>query len=65
MTDEELIAAANERRVKRLIKQAKAEAYKEFTEMLRNLDFEIRDGKVSFDWKDFNNLLKEMEGGLL
>ena len=40
----------------------KAEAYKECVEMLRNLDFEIQDGKVTFDWQDFNTALKELVG---
>lgn len=46
--------------VARDIAKAKAEAYKEFADRLRNLDVEISDGVISFDYRDFNNLLKEL-----
>ena len=42
--------------------EIKAEAYKECIEKAKKLDFEIQDGKVIFDWKDFNYALKELVG---
>lgn len=79
MTDEELIAAANERRVKKLIKQAKAEAYKEFAEkaiervekarqkyqrLCREQGEEMEEA-MNIHFNGIINLLKELEGGLL
>ena len=69
MTDDELIAAANERRVKRLIKQAKAEAYNECIKKLAkittlNININSPDFYV-IEKEDLDKLLKEMKGGLL